>query len=277
MQPAELFADHASLVERIASGVCRREHLDGADAEDFVADVRLALLDDDYAILRQFEGRSSLRSFLSVVIERLFFDQRTRALGRWFPSSHAERLGAPAVLLEKLLKRDRRPFEQALPFVLHAYPHLTRDEVARLADELPERLPRPQPVPLDEAGEEQVAAPERADQRALARETGRVADQAGAVLRGVMASLPLEDRMLVRFRFGKSSTIAEISRMMRLPQRQLYRRIESLLQRFRAALEASGIDGRRASNLLAASSMELDFGLAMENGAADQSLEKGTA
>lgn len=65
-------------------------------AEDFASDVRVALLEDNFAILRKFEKRSSLQSFLSVVIERLFYDQRTRALGRWFASAHAERHGAAA-------------------------------------------------------------------------------------------------------------------------------------------------------------------------------------
>ena len=37
--------------------------------------------------------------------------------------------------------------------------------------------------------------------------------------------------MLIRFRFGSSMSIADISRILRLPQRPLYRRLEALLAR----------------------------------------------
>ena len=40
---------------------------------------RVALLEDDCAVLNRFEGRSSLQAFLSVLIERLFFDRREEA------------------------------------------------------------------------------------------------------------------------------------------------------------------------------------------------------
>jgi RNA polymerase sigma-70 factor, ECF subfamily len=62
--------------------VCREVRLDGAAAEDFASSLRLAFLKDDCAILRSFEGRSSLPSFLTIVVRRLFIDER-RLEGRW--------------------------------------------------------------------------------------------------------------------------------------------------------------------------------------------------
>src|ERR1041385_4658834 len=99
MDPAELFRASTALIDRITAGVCRRARVSGADAEDFSGDVKLALMEGDFAILREFEQRSSLAGYLSIVIERLMFDQRTRAFGRWMPSAQAKRLGDAAVLL----------------------------------------------------------------------------------------------------------------------------------------------------------------------------------
>ena len=67
---------------------------------------------------------------------------------------------------------------------------------------------------------------------------------------------------MVRFRFGSGMSIADVSRMLRLPQRPLYRRIESLLGRLRAALLAAGLDAGALSELIGAAVSEMDFGLA---------------
>ena len=252
--------------------MCRRAHLLGADAEDFASEVKVALLEDDFAILRKFEGRSTLQSFLSIVIERLFFDHRTRAYGRWFASANAERLGPAAVLLEKLLRRDRRQLDQALPIVQAAHPELTRADVEALAEKLPERTARPRPVAMELVPRDSLASSDNTEERALAREASELAERAGLVVRNVLAQFALGDQMLIRMRFGTSMTIAAIARATRLPQRPLYRRIEALLQQLRRALADAGLDGSMVSDLVGETTTEMNFGLMeVENGAADQS------
>ncbi|MGL4513867.1 MAG: RNA polymerase sigma factor [Lacipirellulaceae bacterium] len=50
---------------------CRAIHLTSADREDCIADVFVALLDSDYAVLRRFRGQSSLATYLTVVARRV--------------------------------------------------------------------------------------------------------------------------------------------------------------------------------------------------------------
>jgi len=66
---------------------------------------------DDSAILRQFQMRSSLRTYLTVVICRLFLDERIARFGKWRPSRKAVRVGSTAVLFERLTMRDGLIFE----------------------------------------------------------------------------------------------------------------------------------------------------------------------
>jgi RNA polymerase sigma factor (sigma-70 family) len=265
MDPADLFRANAALIDRIAASVCRRARVSGADAEDFAGDVRVALMEGDFAILREFAGRASLQSYLSIVIERLMFDQRTRAFGRWVPSAQAKRLGDAALLLEKLLLRDHRSFDEVLPFLRAAHPELSRDDVARLASQLPQRDGlRPRAVPLDEVVADTVPAADDAEERVMRREARTLAARAGEVIRDVMRELPSDDRMLLRFRFRDSMSIADISRMTRLPQRPLYRRIESVLGRLRSALIGASIDASSLDGVIGAA-CEMNFGLAAEN------------
>ena len=265
MDVAELFGSNLRVIDRVARGVCHRAGVEGADAEDFVSAARLALMEDDYAVLRRYQGRSSLPTFLSVVFQNLLCDQRTSALGRWRPSREAERMGPAGVMLETLLRRDHRPFDDVLPLLHHLDPTLTRERVEAMAARLPHRQPRPRPVEIDEAVADTVPSPDRADDRALDREARDLSDRASLVVRQTLAGLPLEDRMLIRFRFARAMSIADISRMLRLPQRPLYRRIEALTQRLREALLAAGLDAASLMELIG-SGTEMDFGLAtMEN------------
>lgn len=265
MDVAELFGSNLRVIDRVARGVCHRAGVEGADAEDFVSAARLALMENDYAVLRKYQGRSSLPTFLSVVFQHLLCDQRTHALGRWHPSREAERMGPAGVMLETLLRRDHRSIDDALPLLHHLDPTLTRVGLEAMAARLPHRQPRPRPVEIDEVVADTVPSPDRADARALDGEARAISGRASHVVRQTLAELPLEDRMLIRFRFASAMSIADISRMLRLPQRPLYRRIETLTQLLRRALLGAGLDAASLMELIG-SSAEMDFGFAtMEN------------
>src|SRR3954463_9641895 len=47
------------LVEQLCRFFCRGSRMAAEDVDDFVSEVRLHLIDDDYAVLRRFEGRCS--------------------------------------------------------------------------------------------------------------------------------------------------------------------------------------------------------------------------
>lgn len=261
MNMEELFRANLDLIDRVIAGVCRRSGLRDADAEDFASTVRLALMENDYAVLRAHEGRSSLATFLTVVVQRLLSAQRARMWGRWHPSAEAERLGETAVLLEKLLVRDRRSLDESLPIVLAAHPSLERASLRELAARLPRRAARPRLVALEEDAQDAVAT-DRADARADEAEARRTSTRAARIVRETLARLPLEDRMLVRFRFGAELSIADAARLLGVPQRPLYRRIEALLRQLRAALERGGVSATAVHDVISAAASEgVDFGL----------------
>ena len=105
-----LFESELELIERVISFVSARHHLPGVEADDFGSHVKLKLIEDDYGILRKFEGRSSLRTFLTTVITRLFLDYRIAAWGKWRPSAEAKRAGEVAILLERLTRPRQLQF-----------------------------------------------------------------------------------------------------------------------------------------------------------------------
>ncbi|HET8774688.1 MAG TPA: hypothetical protein VFP80_12880 [Thermoanaerobaculia bacterium] len=281
VDPQELLEANLGLIEGIALRTCRRARLRDADADDFVASVKLALVEDDYAILRKYEGRAALATYLTIVIERLLADDRMHRLGRFHASAEATRLGPTAVLLETLVLRDGRSLDEALPVARSADSAITRDAAEALLAKLPQRRPRTVTIGLDDAPERTLSSPQNAERAMLSAEAGKLLVAAAAIIRATIASFALEDRTLVRFRFGLGMNVSDIARMMRLPQRPLYRRVEGLLLRLRRELEAAGVPGTAVPDLLErAAEEELDLGIAgavpMEMTMASQSTDAAT-
>jgi RNA polymerase sigma factor (sigma-70 family) len=264
MNPRELFEANLAVIERAIARVCADGSLRGADAEDFASEVRVQLLEDDGRILRKWEGRSSFATYITIVIRRLLIDRR-RADGRWYPSTAAQRQGAAAVLLERILHRDRTPLDEALALAQRAHPELSAVELYALAAALPERAPRLRVVPIIEGDDDRLAADTTADSRALDYDLGRRSQHASRVVREAMSALTAEDRLILRFRYVKELSIADIARVLGIPQRPLYRRLELLLGALRRSLEQAGLDAASAADLIGAASDRLDFALAGKN------------
>lgn len=249
------------LVERVIARVCAKARLRPADAEDFASVARLHLIDNDYAVLRKHDPSSSLGAYLAVVLQRLLCDERNRTLGRWRPSAEARRMGDTGMLLEMLLVRDQRPLEEAVPIVGNVARELTPFDIEAMAARLPERTPRARPVELDDAIVAMTAADASADERVIEEERRRLAENMQQTLRETIAALPLEERMILKLRFGSSMSVADVARILQIPQRPLYRRIDELLDKLRSALRDAGIDGRSAMELIGSATVDLNTGL----------------
>jgi len=108
-----LFVACLGTIDSIVLALARRHRLCAADAADLASVVRLRIMSDDYAVLRKFQQRSSLRTYLAVVIHRVFLDEQIAKRGKWRPSQRARRKGPTAVLFERLTTRDGLTFDEA--------------------------------------------------------------------------------------------------------------------------------------------------------------------
>jgi RNA polymerase sigma factor for flagellar operon FliA len=229
--------------------VARRHHLAPDEAEDLSAAVKVKLLEDDYAVLRKFEGRSSVRTYLTTVVARCFLDSRTERWGRWRPSAQARRLGAVAVLLDRLLTRDGVAFDEACERLRanHGVP-LSRGELEAIRVQLPSRVGRRF---VDESEIRERAAEGTAEEEALdvAAHLSE-ADRVEAALGSAVAALPPEDRLLLRMKFQDNLQVSRIAQLLGLDQKPLYRRLEQVMKVLRGELEARGIQRDRVLDIL---------------------------
>jgi RNA polymerase sigma factor (sigma-70 family) len=243
------YAEHAELIESVLSHICRRHHLSPVEADDFCSTARLKLVDNDYEVLRKFEGRSTIRTFLTVVLERAFLDFRNSQWGKWRPSAEAQRLGGVALRLEQLLARDGHTFDEAVE-LLHSQFGVreSRDELYAISVRLPLRTSR---KPQGEEAISHVEDPGVTPDALLAREELRPrAAAVRAALERAMNALDAQDRLIIRLKFEDGLGVVDIAEMLHVAQRPLYRRIDQILKRLRSSLETQGFGPSEAGSLL---------------------------
>ncbi|HUP59597.1 MAG TPA: hypothetical protein VNA69_04170 [Thermoanaerobaculia bacterium] len=274
MTGEELFLSSLEVIERACRYVSGRAKVSPEDAEDLASSVKLRLIEDDYAVLRKFEGRCSLATYIASIGHRLFADEWIHVHGRWRPSAEAKRLGDAAILLEGLLLRDRVTFDEALATVQGIDPTFTADIAESIAVRLPQRTPRPRLVALEKQPDPAVGA-ETVEQPLVDRDCAELAGKANAVLRRTLATFSLEDRVALRLRFEQSMRTADIARTLQCDQKQLYRRLEAMMKRLGADLVRAGIDAAAAAPLVGGAVSRLEFGLGdAENAASRQAMWK---
>lgn len=236
-----LLIKHLERIDRVVQFIARRHRLSAADAEEFTSIVRLKLIDRDFAVLRKFEGRSNLVTYLTTVIDRLYLDFCIARWGKWRPSAAARRLGGLAIELERLLTRDGLTFDEAVGTLQTNHgTDATRDELHALFVQLPVRSVRKL------AGEEELAlvaaragAADPAFDEPHAQET---VERVEAALGFAVARLPAADRLLLKLHFQEDLPIAKVARLLSEEPKPLYRRLVKLVGGLRDELRSGGID-----------------------------------
>jgi RNA polymerase sigma factor for flagellar operon FliA len=207
-------------------------------------------------VLRKFEGRSSFSTYMTTVIQRLYFQWRVQMWGKWRPSAEAKRLGEKAITLERLLTRDGFTYGEALETLTTGTRAFTREEVEAIYLRLPERMPRPVLV----AALAPDAAPTvDAEKELFTAERRKTARAAAAAVDEAMAGMDPESQVILQMRFWNNKKVPEIATALRIEAKRLYKKIDRLLETLRAALEKAGIERETIADLLDRSDHELSF------------------
>ena len=249
MNAHDVFVAHHDFIERALKVVCARQRLSAPDAEDFCSAFRVRLMEDDCAVFRKFQGRSSVQTYLVSVVMHSFQDWRNARWGKWRPSAEARRLGPIAIELETLCVRDELGFESACEMLCARHPGLlSRADVEAIAARLPPRQKRAfvsdgEIVNLPSA----LTSP---DAEFLAREAGAEARRATAAMCAAVAELAVQDRLIVRMLVEDGLSVATISRTLKLRQKPLYRRVHQVLALLRERLEHQGFSAQHVADLL---------------------------
>lgn len=236
MSTGDLYSQHAADIEDVLAYVRRNHRLSPDDGDDFSSVARLKLIEHEFHILRQFKGESSFKTYIVVVISRLFLDWRNSRWGRWRPSAEAKRLGPVATELERLVLRDARPYDEAVELLMSKGVETTQAECDRIWARLKKRSPRefvePDEVEDLPVGPVDPVADEQRRQRAI-----EIRD----ALHKVQSALPPGDQLIVKLRMESGFTVARIAKLQGVDQKALYRRFDQIFKQMRLAMQSLGI------------------------------------
>jgi RNA polymerase sigma factor (sigma-70 family) len=250
-----LLLDHLDLVDQIVRTIGRRRHLSATERDDFASFVNLRLVDDNYAILRKFQNRSTLWTYLATVIERLSLDFCAEKWGRWRPSAMADRLGPVAVLLERLVTRDSHTIEEAMEIVRTNHNvGLSYAELRKLWDQLPVR------TRTTEVGEEAAAAvsgPDNSESIVEDADRRKRIERLQRALASAFDQIAAQDRVLIALRFDQDLSMVEIAKLTGSSVPTLHRRLDKSVKQLRLALTHAGFDPREVVGLLGHHSIAL--------------------
>lgn len=250
MAAQDPFEQHLDEINRIVGHVCKRNHLAPQDCDDFRQHVHLKLLEDDRNVLRKFEGRSRMSTYLTTVIQNLYSQYRIHLWGKWRPSAEAKRLGDKAITIERMTTRDGQTLQETIEILTtHAGSAYTRAEIEALYLRLPPRQPRPVLV-ADNAVPEVVAA-DAADDDVLRQQRERTARGMAAAMDPVIEEMSAEDKVILKERFWHAKRVPEIAASMHLDAKKLYKRLERLSATLGDALQRAGFGRDDAAELLA--------------------------
>lgn len=255
MDYQRLLLDHLDLINQIVRTVGRRRHLSAAEREDFAGFVHLRLVEDNYAILRKFQNRSTLWTYLAAVIERMSLDFCSERWGRWRPSAMAERLGPVAVVLERLVSRDAHTIEEALEMIITDHDvHMTHAELRRMWEQLPVRIRNTE---VGEEAAQELSSQETSEDAINDADRRRNIDRLQQSLATAFAQIADQDRVLIALRFDQDLSMVEIAQLTGVSVPTLHRRLEKSVKQLRLALSHAGFDPREVVTLIGHPSIAL--------------------
>ena len=255
MDYQRLLLDHLDLVDQIVRTIGRRRHLSATERDDFASFVNLRLVDDNYAILRKFQNRSTLWTYLATVIERLSLDFCADKWGRWRPSAMAERLGHEAVLLERLVTRDAHTIEEAMEIVRTNHDvTLSYADLRRLWDQLPVRV---RTTEVSEEAAATVSSNDSSESRIEDADRRERIERLQRALASAFDQLAAQDRVIIALRFDQDLSMVEIAKLTGSSVPTLHRRLDKSVKQLRLALTHAGVDPRDVVSLLGHHSIAL--------------------
>ena len=233
--PEKVYLDNLPVIQEIIAHSARR--FTPEDAKDFSQTVMVRLIEDDYRVLREFKGRSSLRTYLATAIKRMLLDYQNHLWGKWHPSAEAKRLGPTAVWLERLRYRDKLSFEEACRVILGEDPEVSRANLEIFEAKIAARIPRHL---VGEEHLESEADPKlRPDEILEAKELAGLSRRVLGILFVCINLLDPEARVL--FWLSQELSVAGIARVQKVDQKPLYRRLDKIHRQLEKELARRGV------------------------------------
>ncbi len=238
--PAAILAREPGLIDRVIASLLAVHRLTGRDAEQLASFVRRRIAENDFAIVREHKGESSLLAFLMVIAERLAIEHRDALWARWRDEAAAAGNAEIAATLERLVYEQALPIDEALQAAGVVDDPPRRSELEALWARRPWGGVRPI---LDLKWQD------------LSRRAGGLLEREPTALErhlsAILSQLAVEEHLMLYQRFAGGLPIEAIASWLRRPSDEVSRQIDGLLDRLGGELAEAGVEATDVAGLLA--------------------------
>lgn len=244
MDPGKFFENNLKHIEEVIKSICTRKGIYGEDAKDFASHVKIQLIENDYQKIREFRGKSNIKTYLNTVITRIYIDMKRKEQGRWRPSEAAKRVGNVGVILEELINKHGHSFEEAYEILTTNHNiSISKDEAYALYCKLPEKTASGMSIdkgdePLSTISDQALRPTEVLINRELNEKKARLLE----IIEKIRPDLSPEDRLLLKMVFEDNRKISEIARLFKKERNEIDRRLKQILAKFKEGMLARGIN-----------------------------------
>lgn len=241
MDSRKVFEENFKTIEEAIRLVCARKNIRGEEAEEFSSHVQCKIVEDDYKVLKSFQGRSSLKTYIFTVVNRILVDRHRESAGRWRPSEKARKMGETAQRLEELLYRHDHSLDEAYKIltVNHKVP-MDAEQVRDLARQLPERPQRgPRRAVINRL--EEIPANDSSLETTLLSGQRKTLEKIDEIVQDLSGSFSDEDRLILKMKFEDALNSSLIARTLHRERHYVERRVKWMLAKFKEGMLARGL------------------------------------
>ena len=249
--PKAYLVKHLPVIDAAIKVACRRHEILDDQAEEFASHTKLKLIENDYHLIRSFQGKSSFRTYLFTVINRIFIDWLRMMKGRWRPSEYAKRLGQMGIKLEELMARKKLSYQEACYAIkINHGVNIDSREFRKLADKISKQLstnPRQVDIPLEKINNSESTLKDPV----IDKNSQEIREKIVSIIKDVSESLEANDKLILKMHFHDNLGISVISRILKQKRHGVDARLKFILVGFKEKILANGIninDARDAIN-----------------------------
>jgi RNA polymerase sigma factor (sigma-70 family) len=215
---------------------------------------------DNYRVLKEFKGNSRLTTYITAIISRQAIDSIRKKLGRDREKDRAKELGEIGILIYQRIIKDGYPIADAFNELRESHGFTgTREQLEEMIRKIKGKNPGPHlpgtSQPLNGSSvvkngktineDEYVVPDTKSDPQVILIETQRKRKM-HEIIRTIITDLNGEERLLLRMRFPtgedeKPRSVEQVSKVLGITQKAVYKRIDRLLKKCRNTLDREGV------------------------------------
>lgn len=238
------------LIESCIKVISYNKGLKEEEVEEFKSEVMLKLCENDYKILREYKGKSSFKTYIIVVISRIYIDLLRKKIGRWRASKVAEVYGETGRLIEELIYKKGYSISEACKVLSYNYGiKISEEEIEEITKNIypKENINKVDFKEIKDSIKSADLYPDK-EMEVEEREAKRYAIE--RIIKEEIEKLSDIDKLIIKLKFESNISTNRISKALGISNFLLKKKIKEIMELLKESVIKRGYDEETIKDLL---------------------------